>query len=345
MVCRGLEGSRIEWYRLVPERCLTVPKRRGHEIILGFNSAADLDHSFAMFVSHRGLAPMNSRRPSTMPRLLLFHGLASSSKEFGLLVHPLRRAGVRFDALDVNGYTHGTMPDRARWQDWVDAACARVDAVLDSSNEPIVLGGLCTGAMLALAVASRRRHAGLVGLALLSPLFSYDGWSLPWWYGFRHLAYLLRLEHRYVMRERSPFGLKNERMRQMVRTQLQDKTSASVVGPAEVSLQVVRESERLSAHARSVLAGLHLPTLALHARDDEICRLASVRQALASMRPESLQLKVLENSYHMITADNDRKEVADELAAFVRSLSVPASRNSSLSANGKPLMVSGASSV
>ena len=117
-------------------------------------------------------------RPS---RLVLFHGLASTPKEFGFLTHPLRRHGVRLQAPQVPGYSAELLADPARWQDWVSAAGRCLDALNAESPEPFVLGGLCTGAMLALAVAAQRPLPGLRGFALLSPLFAYDGWALPWW--------------------------------------------------------------------------------------------------------------------------------------------------------------------
>lgn len=298
-----------------------------------------------MYLLNRDSHAQRAHRSVAPPRLLLFHGLASSPKEFGLLVHPLRRGGLRFDAIEVPGYTHGSLTSQADWRAWVAAASARLDELLDDESQPFVLGGLCTGAMLALAVAGQRRHAGLTGLALLSPLFSYDGWSLPWWYGFRRLAYALGLEDHYSMRERPPYGLKNERMRQFVRMQLLESADASVVGPAAVPLRAVRESERLSSHARSLLASVDIPTLVLHAREDEICSLSSVQRALSALPPALLRMNVLENSYHMITADNDRKLVADELLAFVGARSVTGAQRGSLSDLGVSLPTRKVSSI
>jgi len=87
-----------------------------------------------------------------------------------------------------------------------------------------------------------------------------------------------------------------------------------------VALRVVRESERLSAHVRTLLPEVAYPVQVQHARDDEICRLASVREALARVPTGLLSLHVLENSYHMVTADNDRHLVADRLSDFLQGL-------------------------
>lgn len=255
-------------------------------------------------------------------RLVLLHGLASSPREFGLLTHPLRRHGVRLHAPEVAGYSAGLLDPSARWADWVDAAGRCLDALEAESPEPYVLGGLCTGAMLALAVAARRPRAGLCGLALLSPLFAYDGWALPWWYALRPVAYATGITGLFAMREREPYGLRNERMRQLIRAQLAGGET-SLAGPAAVPLRVVRESERLSAHVRTLLPGIAHPVQVQHARDDEICQLASVRAAVADVPTGLLSLHVLENSYHMITADNDRHLVADRLSAFLQGLDTP----------------------
>ncbi len=260
--------------------------------------------------------PLWRGRPS---RLVLFHGLASSAKEFGFLTHPLRRQGVRLHAPQVQGYGIDTLADRAPWRTWVRAANQCLDEFEAEFAEPFVLGGLCTGAMLALAAAAERPRPRLRGFVLLSPLFAYDGWALPWWYALRRVAYATGLARHFTMRERAPYGLRNERMRALVRQQI-ITGETSVVGPGQVPLGVVRESERLSAHVRSLLPNLSHPVQVQHARDDEICRLSSVRRSLKDIPTRLLSLHVLENSYHMITADNDRHLVADRLSAFMQGL-------------------------
>jgi carboxylesterase len=249
----------------------------------------------------------------------MLHGLASTPKEFGMLTHPLRRLGLSIECPSIPSYSHGAMDAGFCWQGWVDAATEIVENAAVANPEPFVLGGLCTGAMLALAVAGRVSHPRLRGLALLSPLVAYNGWGLPWWYGLRRLAYGLGLARHFSMSERPPFGLKNERMRQWVRQQMTSE-SATVVGPASVPLTAVRESERLSRQALKGLAAERRPLLVLHAQEDEICNVSSVLEVFQPETHPGLQLQLLQNSYHMITADNDRQEVAQALADFALTL-------------------------
>lgn len=279
--------------------------------------------------SHRTALPQSAR-------LVLFHGLASSSKEFGLLFHPLRRGKIGLLTPEVPGYSQSMLDASAGWPRWVEAAVEGVHEALGGDvQRPFVLGGLCTGAMLAIAVAASKPWPGLRGLALLSPLFAYDGWSLPWWYSFRRLAYALHVARYFSMRERAPYGLKDERMRARVRQQL-DSQGNSMVGPSSVPLHIVRESERLSRHARALLPAISLPITALHAREDEICSLSSVQAALAGLQPQRCTLGILENSYHMITADNDRQQVAEALIEFVRQVTRPQAALACVPASGRP---------
>jgi len=252
-------------------------------------------------------------------RLILLHGLASTPKEFSLLLHPLRRLGLQLECPTVPGYSHGMLATRARWTDWVDAATESVSKLLDADGEPALLGGLCSGAMLALAAAGRLPRAPLRGLVLLSPLIAYNGWGLPWWYRLRYLAYGLGIAPWFSMSEREPYGLKNERMRQWVRAQMEGE-EATLVGPASVPLNVVRESEGLSRHACRLLREQQRPLLMVHAREDEICRLDTVRKAVGCLRPGIASLEVLEDSYHMISADNDRQRVGELIAGFAARL-------------------------
>ncbi|MDY0745817.1 alpha/beta fold hydrolase [Paucibacter sp. R3-3] len=252
-------------------------------------------------------------------RLILLHGLASTPKEFSLLLHPLRRLGLQLECPTVPGYSHGMLATRARWTDWVDAATESVSKLLADDGEPALLGGLCSGAMLALAAAGRLPRAPLRGLVLLSPLIAYNGWGLPWWYRLRYLAYGLGIAPWFSMSEREPYGLKNERMRQWVRAQMEGE-EATLVGPASVPLNIVRESEGLSRHARRLLSEQQRPLLMVHAREDEICRLDTVRKTVGGLRPGIASLEVLENSYHMVSADNDRQRVGELIAGFAARL-------------------------
>ena len=63
---------------------------------------------------------------------------------------------------------------------------------------------------------------------------------------------------------------------------------------------------------------LDCPIMVIHARDDEITHLSGVHAFFDALTVPEKRFVVLENSYHIVTMDNDHAQVAEELAAFVR---------------------------
>jgi len=257
--------------------------------------------------------PENANLP-----LVLFHGLLSSPQEFGLITHWLRNRGVHHSVPVVEGYTLATKLIDPNWRNWRRAALDLLET--DSEDEsPVILGGLCMGGVLAASVAlkTRRRIAGVV---LMSPTFVYDGWGLSKIRRLRQVGYWTGLDRFFSVSEREPYGVKNERMRRWIIKDLQDRHS-SAAGPARIPLTAVREGERMMAEVRTHLEQINCPLLIMHAREDEITSLRSVDELFESLRLKDKELAVLENSYHMITIDNDRHQVARLLEQFVRKVS------------------------
>jgi carboxylesterase len=251
--------------------------------------------------------------------LVLFHGLLSSPREFGLIRHAIGQAGIRHRAPEVPGYSLETPVECSDWRRWRASASAVLDAEL--AGQPVVLGGLCMGGVLAAAVALERRMR-IEGLVLISPTFSYDGWGLPAVRHLRHLGYWTRLDRFFSVAEREPYGVKNPKIRKWIARELEER-AASAAGPSRIPLRALREGERMMAEVRSRLAELDCPLLVIHAREDEITRLESVRELFESLPLADKSFAVLEDSYHMVTIDNDRHRVVSLLQSFVRRVSAP----------------------
>ena len=262
---------------------------------------------------------MSEREPFSVP-LLLFHGLYSSPQEFAFVGQDLRRRGVVHQAVVTPGYTLSHEAISPDWRRWRDAALATVRTYLEG-DVPVVLGGLCMGGVLAAAIALEAPR-NVAGLVLMSPTFAYDGWGLPRRRHLRHLAYWTRFDRFFSVAEREPFGIKNPKIRKWVIRDLQERAS-SAVGPARLALRALREGERMMADVRARLGELRCPLLVIHAREDEITSLESVQRLFASLPQSDKELAVLENSYHMITIDNDRHKVAALLAEFVARVAPP----------------------
>jgi carboxylesterase len=261
---------------------------------------------------------MHSRHiPPPLP-LLLFHGLLSSPQEFGLIAHSLRSRGLAYEGVSVPGYTLANDPVSPQWRRWRDAACAVIDA-RSAPDKSVILGGLCMGGVLAAAAALERKKR-IAGLVLISPTFTYDGWGLSPIRHFRRLAYWTGFDRFWSVAERQPFGVKSPKIRKWVMQEMAQRAQ-SAVGPARLPLRALREGERMMAEVRARLAELDCPILVIHAREDEITRLTSVQALFSTLPQQDKELAVLENSYHMVTIDNDRHEVAALLERFVKRVS------------------------
>jgi carboxylesterase len=245
----------------------------------------------------------------------LFHGLLSSPQEFGLIAHSLRSRGLAYEGVTVPGYTLASDPVLPQWRRWRDAACTVVDAHC-TPDQPVILGGLCMGGVLAAATALERKQR-IAGLVLISPTFTYDGWGLAPITHFRRLAYWTGFDRFYSVAEREPYGVKSPKIRKWVIQEMAQRAQ-SAVGPARLPLRALREGERMMAEVRARLAELDCPLLVIHAREDEITSLKSVQKLFATLPQQDKELAVLENSYHMVTIDNDRHEVAALLEHFVK---------------------------
>jgi carboxylesterase len=263
---------------------------------------------------------MKSPQTPSLAKILLFHGLLSSPQEFGLIAHSIRSKGLSHEAVTVPGYTlaSGLAHDWRRWR----AAGADVINTQVPGDAPVILGGLCMGGILAAALALQAPER-IAGLVLMSPSFDFDGWGLSPVRYLRHIGYWSGLDRFFSVAEREPYGVKNARIREWIVRELHER-SQSAAGPARVPLRALREAERMMKDVRARLHELTCPILMIHARDDEITSLGSVRRLFDALPQTDKELVVLDNSYHMITIDNERQQIPVLLDRFCRRLSAGA---------------------
>ncbi len=242
--------------------------------------------------------------------IVLIHGLLSTPREFGLISLPLQSRGAPLIILNIPGYTEADRSQFKRWSSWVNAAC---DAIREQfgSDQPFVLGGLCSGGMVAAAVAARGEF-NVRSLVMMSPSFGYDGWARTKWWGWRKAAHALGVDRWISVRESEPYGIKNEKIRKWVERDMQVRAT-SAAGPSTLPLWAINQSERLMRHVIRQFPRLRMPTVVMHSRLDEICSLGLVKRVFDTLPQGPNRLVVFDNSYHMITIDNDRQQVTAEL--------------------------------
>lgn len=240
--------------------------------------------------------------------VLALHGLRSTPLEMQTVIRALHGVGFTIDAPHLMHYGFSDEPAVGRWQEWLAQALEHFDR-LTARYRRVTVCGLSMGATLALAVAAARGRE-VAAIAALSTTLHYDGWNTPWYRSLRPLGYFTPLRHRMVIRETSPFGIKNERLRKWIERQVAHNP-VSAVGASALSLPALHEAEKLMRHTRRHLSRIVSPTLILHASEDDIASLKKNAQLVQSkVSATDVRLVQFHDSYHMITLDNECEQVA-----------------------------------
>lgn len=260
------------------------------------------------------LAPMQTldeRRPA----VLLFHGLCANPLELAPVAKSLREAGYVVETPAMAGYgvssATGEQLPVPPFEQWLAEAEAAFDR-LAATHGRVAVGGLCMGAVLALALAARRRTEALV---LISTTLHFDGWNVSPWRRLLPLAYLPPLRRRMSFKETAPFGLKNERLRAWVE-QAMASHHVSAVGAARLSAASLYQATRLIRHVRGRLTRVDTPAVVLHATEDDVSSPRTVRE-LQQRLGQAPEVHWFHDSYHMLTLDNERIAVARTVRDFL----------------------------
>ncbi|MFM0019042.1 alpha/beta hydrolase [Paraburkholderia azotifigens] len=261
--------------------------------------------------------------------VLMLHGLSSSPLELRYLARFLNDEGFTTCVPVLNGYTAGSQEQAM--EHWLDAATREYDA-LAARYERVSICGLSIGAALSLALVHRRPQAQAV--ALLSLTLAYDGWAIPWYRFLLNWAYYSPLRSRYRYRESAPYGLRNDALRAKI-ARAMGRDDFSEVGPSTISLPALHEASRLAASVRSHVRAIRNDCLIIHAIDDETSSPRNPRFVASSIGSTFLRTIWLDDSYHMITSDNEREIVARETALFLRESEITSRTGD---AGGKPVV-------
>lgn len=249
--------------------------------------------------------------------VLALHGLLGNPLEMRYLGKRLQQAGytVHIPLIDGYGYAAGagTSLRTNHYDAWYAEVVRQFDA-LKARYTTVSVTGLCIGAVLALRLAAERGNE-IAAVSLLATTLAYDGWSLPWYRFLLPLVYYTPWRRFYAYQERHPYGVKNQKLQRWIGRDMAAHGS-SAAGAARLSGEAVFQAHRLIRQVRKQLAQVHTPALIIHAEEDDM---ASTRSAdLVESRISSIDCRkrILHDSYHIITLDNEKDIVADETVAF-----------------------------
>jgi len=241
---------------------------------------------------------------------ILIPGLNGSGLELGQLPRFLENNGLEVLVPEIEGYLYGSPP--GTFDSWLSQMNSLIDSHLEKYDS-IHLAGISMGATLALALASQR--SDISNLILMSPVLKYDGWSVPWYRSLLDLFYQLGVRN-WKYAEREPYGVKNADLRRRISEKF--KTSeVSEVGAASITARHLHAAKGLMGFAD---ANLHIITnrlLLIQSVEDDTCSVWSAKEILRRTSTELRRVIWLGNSYHIVTIDNEREIVLNEVLRFL----------------------------
>lgn len=245
--------------------------------------------------------------------VLLIHGLAGAPGEMKFLAKKLHRQGfsVHVPQLAGHGVDQAALL-RTGWRDWL-ASVNEAYLSFATQVEQVYVAGICVGGALGLSLAAS--HPRIRGVAVYSMTFEYDGWSMPRWSVAAPLIQLvadLPLIRRISVAEPFPFGLKDERLRKLV-----SEAPESFIEGALMRLPFgsLCQMYRLGRHVERIARDVRAPALILHAREDDMSNPRNAWRLHRALGGEA-EVRLLEDSYHMIHVDRERNLVSQMTGDF-----------------------------
>ena len=196
------------------------------------------------------------------------------------------------------------------------AGTGALDAALEElakDCDQVMVGGLSTGAIIALLLAARHPER-VKALALYSPTLWLNGFQIPWYAKLFRLVTTKWFANLMNFPAPHKFGIKCPRIRDFLH-----KAMASAEGPKLPVVTpggAVLERRWLVDATRRVLDRVSQPVLILHPREDDYAALDNAHFLERKLRG-TVDLVVLDDSYHIVTVDRQRQLVLDRTAAFV----------------------------
>ncbi len=252
--------------------------------------------------------------------VLLIHGLTGTPHEMRFLANYFNRRGYTVSCPRLAD--HGApihVLKRARWQKFYDTV--REDYLkLRETYTEIYTGGLSMGALLALLLADEFKD-GVAGVSCLSPTLFYDGWNCPWYRCLLPFGYVTKLKYFFYFKEEPPYGVKNKALQQRIhefyaKAKLDNMDNVAQYGYPYFPVSLLHQLEKLVTYLVKRLSNIAAPVQLIQATEDDMTSVKNSQFIYDRVRSTQKELVLLRDSYHIITADQERGTVALKMAEF-----------------------------
>ena len=250
----------------------------------------------------------------------LIHGLTGTAKEMGSIGQVLNNAGFSVASpLMANHNKSISALKRTSWQE-LYASIRREFIKYEQTYENIFVAGLSFGALIGIMLAYEFPHK-VKALNCFSPTLFFDGWSNPKSRVFLPLAYKTPFKYWLYFKEEAPYGIKNPRLRKKVESfykdaKLFDYSKVHLYGYPVIPVSCMYQNYLLAKKVMSVLGKIQTPIQLLQAKDDDITSPKNSHFIYDHIGSPDKNIIFFEDSYHIITADQERDKVAQAAKTF-----------------------------
>ena len=254
--------------------------------------------------------------------VILVHGLTGTPNEMKFLATFLNKKG--YSVICPRLAKHGEplkVLKYVKWQEFYKSVQDVFSDGLSDTTGPIFAAGLSMGALLALLLADDFPER-IFGVTCLAPTLFYDGWNTPLSKYFMPLA-STPLRYLFYFKEEPPYGIKNEIIQGRIHRYYKDATLDDLENVAQYGypyfpVTLLYQLQLLVKYITKKLPEMDFPVQLIQAKDDDMTSVKNSKFIYDSIKSETKEMVLLYNSYHVITADQERDTVADKMEDFFK---------------------------
>ena len=199
---------------------------------------------------------------------------------------------------------------KTKWQDWYNASKLILKEMLLKDYEKIYTGGLCIGGLISLLLSIEFND--ITAIASWAPIIYLDGWTIPKYKFILPLCIIYPFVNFIYFKEKYPFGIKNDLLRNKIVSFLNNNNETYDVTPGVT----IKELLKFVNFVRKNIKKVSKPIIVIHSEYDDVTSTKSADFIYKNVNSNHKKLIILKNSYHMVTIDNDKNIVFEESKNF-----------------------------
>ena len=258
--------------------------------------------------------------------VILAHGMTGSPQEMKFLAKFLNQKG--YSVFCPRLANHGQPIEvlkKTKWQEFYQSVRA-VFKEASSEYKFVFVSGLSMGALLALLLADEFADK-ISAVSCLSPTLFYDGWNTPRCKCLLPLVFRTPFKNFFYFKEEPPYGIKNEKIQKLMHryycnTGLHNNKNIARYGYPYFPVTLFYQLHLLVKHLSKRLPFITNPVQLIQASHDDITSVKNSQFIHDRIKSKNKEIILLHNSYHVITADQERELVAQSVTNFFNKIMI-----------------------